>query len=131
VNAIDGSGPIDMSQFRGHPVLIVNVATKCGLTENNYAQLKEFDEKYYERGLRIVLFPCNQFAGQESGDNSTVCHFIQGISPRFIVSEKVNVNGSNEHPIYSWLKSKCRGFLVDAIKWNFTKVQYGFLHPVP
>ncbi len=113
---------MDMKQFRDKVVLVVNVATKCGFTASNYAQLKEFDAKYYERGLRILLFPCNQFGSQEPGDSSTVCQYIGGISERFLVSEKVDVNGSNAHPIFDWLKSACPGFLVNAIKWNFTKV---------
>lgn len=110
------------SDFRGKVVLVVNVATKCGFTAANYAQLKEFDEKYYERGLRILLFPCNQFGKQESGDNETVCHFIGGVSKRFFVTEKVDVNGSNANPVFKWLQDECPGFLFNAIKWNFTKV---------
>lgn len=108
--------------LRDKVVLVVNVASKCGLTSNNYAQLKVLDEKYHDAGLRIVLFPCNQFAGQEPGDNATVCHYIQGISPRFIVTEKVDVNGSNTHPVFAWLKNACPGTLINMIKWNFTKV---------
>ena len=110
-----------MASLKGKVVLIANVATKCGFTANNYAQLKEFDEKYYEKGLRILLFPCNQFGGQEPGDNQTVCQYIGGISERFIVTEKVDVNGSKAHPVFKWLQETCPGFLFNAIKWNFTK----------
>ncbi len=112
---------IDMASLKGKVVLVVNVASKCGFTANNYAQLKGFDEKYYEKGLRILMFPCNQFGRQEPGDNETVCHYIGGISERFIVTEKVDVNGTNAHPLFKWLQDNCPGFLFNAIKWNFTK----------
>lgn len=112
---------MDLAALKGHVVLVVNVASKCGFTANNYAQLKEFDSKYYEKGLRILLFPCNQFGKQEPGDNETVCHYIGGISERFLVTEKVDVNGSGAHPIFKWLQDTCPGFLFNAIKWNFTK----------
>ena len=101
---------LDLASLKGYVVLIVNVASKCGFTANNYAQLKEFDAKYYEKGLRILLFPCNQFG-----------NYIGGISERFIVTEKVDVNGSNAHPVFKWLQDTCTGFLFNAIKWNFTK----------
>lgn len=112
---------MDLAALKGHVVLVVNVASKCGFTANNYAQLKEFDAKYYEKGLRILLFPCNQFGNQEPGDNESVCHYIGGISERFLVAEKVDVNGSGAHPIFKWLQDSCPGFLFNAIKWNFTK----------
>lgn len=112
---------LNLASLKGNVVLVANVATKCGFTANNYAQLKEFDEKYYEKGLRILLFPCNQFGGQEPGDNQTVCHYIGGISEHFLVTEKVDVNGSNTNPVFAWLKEACPGFLVNSIKWNFTK----------
>jgi glutathione peroxidase len=121
VKDIRGS-EMDMNQFRDKVVLVVNVASKCGFTSSNYAQLKEFDSKYYERGLRILMFPCNQFGNQEPGDSDTVCQYIGGISERFLVTEKVDVNGSKAHPVFEWLKSACPGFLFDAVKWNFTKV---------
>lgn len=110
-----------MNALKGKVVLVVNVASKCGFTAKNYEQLKEFDEKYYDKGLRILLFPCNQFGRQEPGDNESVCHFIGGISGRFIVTQKIDVNGSNAHPIFQWLQESCPGFLFNAIKWNFTK----------
>lgn len=112
---------LDMNALKGKVVLVVNVASKCGFTAKNYEQLKEFDEKYYDKGLRILLFPCNQFGRQEPGDNESVCHFIGGISGRFIVTQKIDVNGSNAHPIFQWLQESCPGFLFNAIKWNFTK----------
>lgn len=102
--------------------LVVNVATKCGFTASNYAQLAELDAKYHSRGLRILLFPCNQFGNQEPGTGEDVCHFIEGYSKQFTIAEKCDVNGKNEHPVYAYLKEKQHGFLFDAIKWNFTKV---------
>ena len=106
-------------------MLIVNVASKCGLTKDNYKQLAEISDKYTEQGLRVLLFPCNQFGGQEPGTSEQICEFIAGYGKKFTIFEKINVNGDDAHPLYKFLKKKLSGFLVDAIKWNFTKVHNG------
>jgi glutathione peroxidase-family protein len=124
IKDVFGKNEIDLStdEFKNKVVLIVNVASKCGLTDSNYNQLKTLNDKYHDKGLRILLFPCNQFAKQEPGDSETVCRFIQAFSNQFIIAEKCNVNGKDTHPIYQWLKLACPGTLGNAIKWNFTKV---------
>lgn len=111
-----------MSQFRGRVVLVVNVASKCGFTKGNYEQLAQLNERYKNRGLTILLIPSNQFGKQEPGDADTVCQFVQGYSKEFVIAEKADVNGANELPLYTWLKSNLHGLITNAIKWNFTKV---------
>uniref|UniRef100_A0A915PZU9 Glutathione peroxidase n=1 Tax=Setaria digitata TaxID=48799 RepID=A0A915PZU9_9BILA len=119
VRGIDGT---EVSLDRNKVVLIVNVASQCGLTHSNYAQLKELHEKYKEQGLAIALFPCNQFASQEPENEETIRRFVKetfNFEPDLYA--KINVNGAEEHPLYTFLKSQKGGTLSDAIKWNFTK----------
>ncbi|XP_010525941.1 PREDICTED: probable glutathione peroxidase 2 [Tarenaya hassleriana] len=113
---------VNLSQYRGKVLLIVNVASKCGLTHGNYKELNILYEKYKSKGLEILAFPCNQFGGQEPGSNEeiqeTACSMFKAEFPIF---DKVEVNGKNAHPLYKFLKAQKGGFLADAIKWNFTK----------
>lgn len=111
---------------------MANVATKCGYTGDNYKQMSELLNKYYDQGLRVLLFPCNQFNNQESGDSCAITAFASGYNPKFIMTEKVKVNGSEAHPVFAWMKKKAGGFLIDAVKWNFTKFlidKHGHVYP--
>lgn len=118
---IDGS-EISLEQYRSKVMLIVNVASKCGFT-NQYSGLQKLHEKYSSRGLRILGFPCNQFLSQEPENEASIAKFCKlnyGVS--FDMFAKIDVNGSNTHPIYKHLKSSSKGiFGSEAIKWNFTK----------
>jgi glutathione peroxidase len=111
-----------LDQYKGKTLLVVNVASKCGLTDANYKELNVLYEKYKEQGLEILAFPCNQFLGQEPGNNEeiqqTVCTRFKAEFPIF---DKVDVNGKNTAPLYKYLKAEKGGLLIDAIKWNFTK----------
>lgn len=111
-----------LEQYKGHPILIVNVASKCGFTPQ-YKGLEELYEKYKVKGLVIVGFPCNQFGGQEPGADQDIqkfCKLNYGVS--FPVMAKIDVNGASQSPLYSYLKSEAPGILgTEAIKWNFTK----------
>ncbi|XVE97171.1 hypothetical protein REPUB_Repub02eG0288400 [Reevesia pubescens] len=113
---------VSLSGYNGKVLLIVNVASKCGLTQSNYKELNVLYEKYKNQGFEILAFPCNQFAGQEPGTNEqiqeTACTMFKAEFPIF---DKVEVNGRNAAPLYKFLKSEKGGFLGDAIKWNFTK----------
>ncbi|TVU25797.1 hypothetical protein EJB05_28307 [Eragrostis curvula] len=113
---------VKLGEYAGKVLLIVNVASKCGLTNSNYKELNVLYEKYKEKGLEILAFPCNQFAGQEPGSNEeiqeTVCTRFKAEFPIF---DKVDVNGKDASPLYKFLKSHKGGFLGDGIKWNFTK----------
>lgn len=113
---------ISLDQYKGHVCIIVNVASQCGYTKNNYAELVDLDEKYGEsKGLKILAFPCNQFGGQESGTNDEICSFVAAKNVKFDMFDKVDVNGGNAHPLFTYLKHKQGGTLGDFIKWNFTK----------
>ncbi|MCX2745531.1 glutathione peroxidase [Mangrovivirga sp. M17] len=112
---------VSMSEFEGKAVVVVNTASKCGLTPQ-YEGLEKLYEKYKDNGLVILGFPCNQFAGQEPGNENDIQEFCQlnyGVS--FPMFSKVDVNGSGTHPVFKYLKSELGGFLGSKIKWNFTK----------
>lgn len=110
-----------MKKYEGDLILVVNTASKCGLTPQ-YEGLEELYSKYKDQGLTILGFPCNQFGSQEPGDENDIEEFCQvnyGVS--FPMFSKVDVNGSDAHPIFKYLKSEQGGFLGSKIKWNFTK----------
>ncbi|XP_046746588.1 probable phospholipid hydroperoxide glutathione peroxidase isoform X1 [Diprion similis] len=114
---------VPLSKYAGRVLLIVNVASKCGLTPTNYKELNELHEQYNEKGLSILAFPCNQFNGQEPGGSDEICSFAdrQKFQVKFDLFEKVDVNGDNAHPLWKYLKHKQGGLLGSFIKWNFTK----------
>jgi glutathione peroxidase len=119
--SIDGQEQ-SLSQYRGHPLLIVNVASKCGFTPQ-YAGLEALYRKYHERGLEVLGFPCDQFGHQEPGDEAQIkefCSLTYGVT--FPMFAKIKVNGAETHPLYRYLKQARPGFIgLEAIKWNFTK----------
>ena len=121
VTTIDGS-VTTLSQYKGSVLLIVNVASKCGFT-NQYAGLEELYQKYKEQDLVILGFPCNQFAGQEPGSEEDILNFCRlNYGVTFPMFAKIDVNGSKAHPLYKYLRKQCPGILgSEAIKWNFTK----------
>ncbi|KAM7355141.1 glutathione peroxidase homolog with thioredoxin peroxidase activity isoform 2-T2 [Cochliomyia hominivorax] len=114
---------VSLEKYRGNVVLIVNIASQCGLTKNNYKKLTELREKYGDKGLKILNFPCNQFGSQmpESDGEAMVCHLRDAKADIGDVFQKIDVNGSNAAPLYQYLKAKQTGTLGSAIKWNFTK----------
>ena len=112
---------IKMENYKGKTILVVNTASNCGLTPQ-YEGLENLFQKYKDKGLVILGFPCNQFANQESGDEKSIsegCLINYGVS--FPMFSKIDVNGENAHPIYKYLKSELGGLLGSKIKWNFTK----------
>ena len=112
---------IKMEQFKGKAVLVVNTASKCGFTPQ-YAGLEKLYEKYKDQGLVILGFPCNQFGKQEPGTEKEIqegCLVNYGVT--FPMFSKIDVNGENVHPLYTYLKSELSGVLGGRIKWNFTK----------
>lgn len=118
---IDGN-EVSLSKYKGHVCVIVNVASKWGKTDVNYRQLVELYNAYSEAdGLRILAFPCNQFGGQEPGTEEQIKEFAAKYEVKFDMFSKINVNGGSAHPLWAFLKEKQGGFLVNAIKWNFTK----------
>jgi glutathione peroxidase len=112
---------IKMEAFAGKTILVVNTASKCGLTPQ-YAGLENLYQKYKDKGLVILGFPCNQFGKQEPGDEASIANnCLRNYGVSFPMFAKVDVNGSGTHPIFSHLKSEKGGFLGSSIKWNFTK----------
>ncbi len=112
---------INMSSFEGRVVVVVNTASKCGHTKQ-FAGLEALYEKYADRGLMILGFPCNQFGGQEPGTEAEIaagCVINYGVT--FQMFSKVKVNGKEAHPLYVWLKEQLKGPLGPRIAWNFTK----------
>ncbi|MBQ1618557.1 MAG: glutathione peroxidase [Bacteroidales bacterium] len=112
---------VDFSQYEGKVLLIVNTASKCGFTPQ-YDGLEALYQKYKDRGLVVIGFPCDQFAHQEPGTDAVIAEFCRinhGVT--FPLMSKVNVNGKDAHPIFKYLKEETRGLLGSAIKWNFTK----------
>ncbi|CAM8909548.1 unnamed protein product [Rhodiola kirilowii] len=113
---------VDLSIYKGKALLIVNVASQCGLTNSNYTELAQLYQKYKDQGLEILAFPCNQFGGQEPGTNDQIVEFAcTRFKAEYPIFDKVDVNGENAAPIYKFLKSSKGGLLGDGIKWNFAK----------
>jgi glutathione peroxidase len=116
---------VDLSQYAGKAVLVVNTASKCGFTPQ-YEGLEALYGKYADQGLVVLGFPCDQFGHQEPGSEEEIQEFCQlnyGVS--FPMFAKVEVNGDGAHPLYKWLRSQKGGLLGDKIKWNFTKFLIG------
>ncbi|KAK8540922.1 hypothetical protein V6N13_060973 [Hibiscus sabdariffa] len=113
---------VSLSEYEGKVLLIVNVASKCGLTQSNYKELNVLYEKYKNKGFEILAFPCNQFAGQEPGTNKQIQEAVCTVfKAEFPIFDKVEVNGKNTAPLYKFLKSEKGGYFGGSIKWNFTK----------
>ncbi|CAM8895218.1 unnamed protein product [Rhodiola kirilowii] len=121
VKDIDGK-EVSLSKFKGKALLIVNVASQCGLTSSNYSELTQLYSKYKAKGLEILAFPCNQFGFQEPGSNTQIKQFAcTRFKAEFPIFDKVDVNGPFTAPVYQFLKSSSGGFLGDIVKWNFEK----------
>ncbi|RDX75225.1 putative phospholipid hydroperoxide glutathione peroxidase, partial [Mucuna pruriens] len=113
---------VSLNDYSGKVLLIVNVASQCGLTQTNYKELNELYEKYKNQGLEILAFPCNQFAGQEPGNNEEIQELVcTRFKAEFPIFDKVEVNGKNAVPLFKFLKEQKGGIFGDSIKWNFTK----------
>ncbi|KAK4266503.1 hypothetical protein QN277_027410 [Acacia crassicarpa] len=113
---------VSLNKYSGKVLLIVNVASHCGLTETNYRELNALYEKYKDQGFEILAFPCNQFGKQEPGTNEQIeeaaCTRFKAEFPIF---DKIAVNGKEASPLYKFLKKQKKGIFGDGIKWNFTK----------
>ena len=121
VKTIDGE-PFQLQRLSGKVVLIVNVASECGLTEQQYAGLEKLYRKYKERGLEICAFPANNFGKQEPGTNAQIKAFCKKKEVTFRLFEKISVKGEDIHPLYRFLTSKdTGGKFAGDIKWNFQK----------
>ena len=116
---------IRLKDYEGKVLLIVNTATGCGFTPQ-YTGLQELYNKYKAQGFEILDFPCNQFLNQAPGSDEEIHTFCTGrFGITFPQFAKIDVNGKNEDPLYTYLKSKKRGKFSSKIKWNFTKFLIG------
>ena len=114
--------PVSLSDYKGKTLLIVNVASRCGLTPQ-YKGLQELYSKYSNKDFEILAFPCNQFGAQEPGSNEEIKEFCDiNFNVSFKIFDKVNVNGASASPLFKHLKNEAKGVIgSEAIKWNFTK----------
>lgn len=121
IKSLDGSRIINMSDFKGKKILCVNVASECGYTKQ-YEGLQKLADTYKDK-LVVIGFPCNQFGGQEPGTTGEIAEFCkQKYGVTFLLTEKIDVKGNNQNPVYEWLTSKTLNGKSDAIvKWNFNK----------
>ncbi len=125
VNTLNGA-LVDLSAWRGKVLLIVNTASQCGFTPQ-YKGLEALYQKYKEQGFAVLGFPCNQFGGQEPGDSAAIGAFCEkNYGVTFPLFEKIEVNGTGAHPLFTLLKKEAPGVLgTEGIKWNFTKFLVG------
>ncbi len=122
--SIDG-GQQPLDRYRGEVLLVVNTASECGFT-GQYEGLERLHRDFSAEGLNVLGFPCDQFGGQEPGSDTEIADFCStnyGVS--FPMFAKVDVNGDDAHPLFSWLRSQQGGVLGDKIRWNFTKFLIG------
>lgn len=120
INALN-SNPINLSDYKGKYLLFVNVASECGFT-GQYEDLQKLYETYQDK-LMIIGVPCNQFGGQEPGSASEIQEFCKvNYGVTFLITEKVDVKGNNQHPLYQWLTQQSKnGSSSSSVKWNFQK----------
>lgn len=120
INSLSGDA-IELSKFKGKKILFVNVASKCGFTPQ-YEDLQKLHELHQDK-LVIIGVPCNQFGGQEPGSANEIESFCQkNYGVDFLMTEKVDVKGDNQHPLYTWLTSgEKNGLKSSKVKWNFQK----------
>ena len=112
---------VNLSEYKGKTLLIVNTATGCGFTPQ-YKGLQALYDKYQAKGFEILDFPCNQFGHQAPGTEDEIHQFCEiNYKTTFRLFSKIDVNGKNESPLYTYLKGQKGGFLSKRIKWNFTK----------
>ncbi|MBF4163669.1 glutathione peroxidase [Nocardioides acrostichi] len=122
--SIDGQ-EIDLADYRGQVVLVVNTASQCGFTPQ-FEGLQALHDSYGDRGFTVLGFPCDQFGHQDPGSDAEISGFCQknyGVS--FPMFSKIEVNGDGAHPLYQWLRKEKGGVLGNNIKWNFTKFLIG------
>ena len=113
---------LDLSEKKGKVLLVVNTASKCGFTPQ-YKGLESLFQDYADRGFEVLAFPCNQFGGQEPGNQQEIEQFCEvNFGLTFPLMKKVDVNGDDASPLFDWMKGEAPGLMGSkSIKWNFTK----------
>lgn len=111
----------NFTDFKGKVLVIVNTASDCGFAKNAYPELAQLLEKFGDKDLKVLLFPCNQFKTQEPNDIDVIKEKVAKYSKNFILFNKVDVKGDNQHPVYKYLTKSRSGWFGETIEWNFTK----------
>lgn len=122
IKSLDGKSDIKMSDYKGKYVVVVNTASECGYTPQ-YKDLQDFHLKYADSQIVVIGCPCNQFGGQEPGTPEEIGSFCQkNYGVTFTLTEKIDVKGTSQHPLYQWLTQKSKNGAGDfEVKWNFNK----------
>ena len=120
INSLHGQ-PVDLHEFEGKKILFVNVASECGFT-NQYKDLQALSDQY-QNELVVIGSPCNQFGKQEPGDAAQIQNFCElNFGVQFLLTEKIDVKGSKQHPLYKWLTNRSSNNVKNSsVKWNFQK----------
>jgi glutathione peroxidase len=124
VKDIDGK-EVSLSKYKGEVLLVVNVASQCGLTEKSYAGLEAIYKKYKDQGLKILAFPANNFGGQEPGSNSEIKAFCAQHNVSFDLFDKISVKGDDKAPLYGYLTGHPDKAIAGDVQWNFQKYLIG------
>lgn len=122
IKSLDGATQLKMSDYKGKYIIVVNTASECGYTPQ-YKDLQAFNETYKDKNIVILGCPCNQFGGQEPGTATEIGAFCQkNYGVTFQLTEKIDVKGNGQHPLYQWLTQKSKNGAGDfEVKWNFNK----------
>ncbi|KAL9246723.1 hypothetical protein vseg_020221 [Gypsophila vaccaria] len=113
---------VSLGDYKAKVLLVVNVASKCGMTNSNYIELNQLYAKYKDEGLEVLAFPCNQFGDEEPGSSTEIVDFVcTRFKSEFPIFNKIDVNGENASPLYKYLKLGKWGIFGDDIQWNFAK----------
>lgn len=121
---IDGKD-VNLSKYKGNVVMIVNVASECGLTEHSYTGLNTIYEKYHDKGFQILAFPANNFGSQEPGSDSEIKGFCSAKKVAFDLFSKISVKGDDQHPLYKYLTKHPDPAIAGDVQWNFQKYLIG------
>ena len=119
--------PVDMDEYKGKALLIMNVASQCGYTQKGYTAATELYNRYKDKGFTVLGFPCNQFGSQEPGSNEDIAQFAcTRFKADFPLMDKVDVNGDKANPLWDFMKKEQTGILgTTSVKWNFTSFLVG------
>jgi len=124
VKDIDGKD-VKLDKYKGHVLLVVNVASKCGFTDKSYSGMEEVYKKYKDKGLRVLAFPANNFGAQEPGTNAEIKEFCSKKSATFDLFSKISVTGDDQAPLYKYLTNHSNKEIAGKVEWNFQKYLVG------
>lgn len=124
VKDIDGK-EVALSKYKGDVLLVVNVASECGLTEKSYAGMEAIYKKYKDKGFKVLAFPANNFGGQEPGTNAEIKSFCQKKNVSFDLFDKISVKGNDQAPLYAFLTKHPDKAVAGEVEWNFQKYLVG------